>query len=333
MKFVRRFFCVVLVVASAASAQGGDLKKLESRHQRIRKNFPGEMAVYMKNLSTSEEVALDADRVYETFSVIKVPIMAEVLRQAEEGRLSLSDRIELKASDARWPSGVLYTMEPGLRPTIRDLLTLMIIISDNAATDILADKVGRSNVTKLMRGLGLQKTTIEFSDVDWDRVWLGQLDPRFRSETNEGVMKFPFGKYSDAQVREAFRKTIYESGIYFGRSTARETGRVFERIARGELVSKAASELMLAILKKQQVNNRFPRYLRDVGMAHKTGDGQPFIANDAGILWVQEQPIVLVVFTGRHRGETAALHDAVARVAALVAQHYGAQLAPDYTEK
>ncbi|HEV8383253.1 MAG TPA: serine hydrolase, partial [Candidatus Acidoferrales bacterium] len=297
---------------------------------RIRKNFPGEMAVYMKNLSTGEEIALDADRVYETFSVIKVPIMAEVLRQVETGKFSLSDRVTLKAGDARWPSGVLYAMDPGLQPTIHDLLTLMIIISDNEATDLLADKAGRANVTEFMRSLGLDKTTIEFSDGEWDHVWLGMLDPSFRHATNEELMRFPFGKYTGAQVREAFRKTIYESEIYFGHSTAREMGKVFELMAKKELVSKAASEMMLSILRKQQVNNRFPRYLRDVDIAHKTGDGQPFIANDAGILWVKDQPIVLVVFTGRHRGQTASLHDAVARIAALVARHYGATLAADF---
>jgi len=100
----------------------------------------------------------------------------------------------------------------------------------------------------------------------------------------------------------------------------------FEMLAQGRLVSKAASEQMLSILRKQRVNNRFPRYLRGVPIAHKTGDGQPHIANDAGILWVNDQPIVLVVFTGRHRGTTAALHEAIARVAACVARHYGAAL-------
>ena len=330
MKRIIWSIALIFAAAFASPAGAGDTKKLEQELARIRQKFPGDMAVYMKNLSSGEEIALDADRVYETFSVIKVPIMAEILRQAEAGKFSLSDRVTLKAGDARWPSGVLYTMDPGLQPTIRDLLTLMIIISDNAATDLLGDKAGRANVTQFMRSLGLEKTTIEFSDVDWDRVWLSTLDPSFRNATNEEVMKFPFGKYSGAQVREAFRKTIYESNIYFGHSTAREMGKVFEWMAKKELVSKSASELMLSILRKQQVNNRFPRYLRDVEIAHKTGDGQPFIANDAGILWVKEQPIVLVVFTGRHRGQTASLHDAVARVAALIARHYGGALAPDF---
>jgi len=330
---MRRTVGVALLAVAAFVTQGfaAGVEELQGKLQQIRQHFPGDMAVYMKNLSTGAEIALDADRVYETFSVIKVAIMVEVLRQVEKGNFSLADRIALKTSDARWPSGVLYALDAGLQPTVKDLLTLMIIVSDNAATDILAGKVGRANVTKTMRELGFPKTMIEFSDLDYDRVWLGFLDPRFRKASAEEVMHFAFEKYTEAQVQGAFRRAIYESTTYFGHSTARETGGLFERMARGKLVSPKASELMLEILKKQQVNNRFPRYLRDVTVAHKTGDGQPFIANDAGVLWVKGQPFVLVVFTGRHRGETAALHDPIARVAALVVRHYGGELSPDFT--
>jgi beta-lactamase class A len=315
--------------AQSKSASNIDLEQLKSQLQKVRQGFPGDMAVYMKNLKTGEEIALDADSIYETFSVIKISIMAEVLRQVEAGKFSPNDRITLKAADQRLPSGVLYTMQPGLNPTIRDLITLMIIISDNAATDLLADKVGRANVTSYMHELGLKDTSIKFSDLDWDRTWLGTLDPSYKTVTGDKTIQFPFNKFSEAQIQSAFRQTIYDAGIYFGHSTAREIGRLLELIQQNKLVSKPASEFMLATLEKQQVNNRFPKYLRDVLIAHKTGDGQPFIANDAGILFVKNQPIVLVVFTGHHRGETEALHDAVAHVAALVGQHYGAQLSPN----
>jgi beta-lactamase class A len=307
-----------------------ELEQLKSQLQNIRQGFPGDMAVYMKNLQSEEEIAIDADSIYETFSIIKIPIMATVLRQAEAGKFSLSDRITLKAADERLPSGVLYTMQPGLNPTIRDLITLMIIISDNAATDLLADKVGRTNVTSFMHDLGLTDTSIKFSDLDWDRTWLGTLDPNYKNATGDKTIQFPFDKYSEAEVKLAFSQTIYNAGIYFGHSTAREIGHLLEMIQQNKLVSKPSSEFMLATLERQQVNDRFPKYLRDVRIAHKTGDGQPFIANDAGILFVKHQPVVLVVFTGHHRGETQALHEAVARVAALVAGHYGAQLSPDY---
>jgi beta-lactamase class A len=327
-------FLSAVILASTGSARvpAGDdaLKDLQARIERIRQDFPGEMSVYMKNVQTGEELALDADRVGETFSVIKVPIMVEVLRQAEAGKFSLSDRVTLQAGDARLPSGVLYTLQPGLQPTVKDLLTLMIIISDNEATDLLADKVGRANVTQTMRAMGLTHTSIEFSDLDWDRTWLGSLDPHFKNAAGDETIRFPFDKFTGAQVNEAFRRTIYESAVYFGHSTPREIGRLFEMLASGKLVSPKASELMQEILKKQQVNDRFPRYLADVEIAHKTGDGQPFLANDAGILWVKERPIVLVVFTGRHRGGTPALHDAIARVAAEVAHHYGAKLKKDF---
>jgi beta-lactamase class A len=311
---------------SARVALAGLRRDLEG----IRGRFPGEMSIYMKNLQSGEEIAIDAERVYETFSVIKIPIMAEVLRQSEAGKFKLSDRVTLKAGDARLPSGVLYTLDPGLQPTIKDLLTLMIIISDNSATDLLGDKAGRANITRSMRQLGLPKTEIEFSDLDWDRTWLGTLDPKYKNAPGDMTLDFPFGKYSEQQVREAFRKTIYDSDVYFGHSTTREIGRLLELMATGKLISKKASDLMLDLLKKQQVNNRFPKYLEDVTIAHKTGDGQPFIANDAGILWVKEQPIVLVVFTGKHRGDTESLHEQVARVAALVGRHYGAKLSPNF---
>jgi beta-lactamase class A len=306
------------------------LAELKAELQQIHDTFPGNMSVYMKNLKTGEEIAIDADSVYETFSVIKVPIMAEVLRQSEAGKFKLSDRITIKAGDARIPSGVLYTLDPGLQPTIKDLITLMIVISDNVATDLLGDKVGRTNVTKSMKQLGLEKTEIQFSDLDWDRTWLGSMDPSYKRASGDQTLKFPFDKYSEERVQEAFGKTIYESNIYFGHSTAREIGRLFEQMVQGKLVSKQASDFMLDTMKKQQVNNRFPKYLKDVTIAHKTGDGQPFIANDAGLMWVKDQPIVLVVFTGHHRGETEPLHDAVARVAAFVGRHYGAKLTSNF---
>jgi beta-lactamase class A len=128
-------------------------------------------------------------------------------------------------------------------------------------------------------------------------------------------------------VSDAFRYVIEDTGLYFGRSTAREIGRLFGLMARGALVSKDASTLMIDILKKQQVNDRLPRYLGDgIEIAHKTGDGQPWVANDAGVMWVNGQPIVIVVFAGHHRGSANDLRLAHGRIAATVAKHYGGEV-------
>jgi len=187
-------------------------------------------------------------------------------------------------------------------------------------------------VTAYAHSLGLANTSIQFSDLDWDRIWLGTLDPAYKQASGDQTVNFPFNKFTDRQVGDAFGHTIYDAGIYFGHSTTRDIGHLLERMATGKLVSKSASDLILGIMEKQQVNDRFPRYLENIRIAHKTGDGQPFIANDAGVLWVKDQPIVLVVFTGHHRGSTASLHDTIARVAAIVVKHYGGQVSADFRE-
>ncbi len=302
---------------------------LEDKIREVRDSFDGRMGIYVENVATGETVAVDGDSLYETFSVIKVPIMAEVMRQVEEGKLSLSKRVELRADHRRIPSGVLYALDEGLKPTIRDLLTLMIIISDNEATDLLADQVGPVAVTSFMKRLGLDQTKLRYSDLDWDRLWLGKLDPDYLKAGGDATVRFPFENYGDDEVSDAFRTVIEETGLYFGRSTPKEMGRLFAMMARGELVSKTASDFMISLLEKQQVDHRFPRYIgSDVRIAHKTGDGQPWVGNDAGILWVKDQPIALVVFTGHHRGTSEELNHAVGRVAAVVADYFGASVDP-----
>ena len=315
--------------ASRLTPAGDVADSLEGHLRAIRDRVDGRMAVYVEHLGTGERVAIDADSEYETFSVIKVPVMATVLEEVRQGALRLDQRITMHADQRRIPSGVLYALDPGLQPTIRDLLTLMTIVSDNQATDVLADLVGRDRVTAFMAGLGLPSTRIRFSDLDWDRLWLSKLDPAWKSASGDMSVTFPFAKYPAAKVSDAFRRVIEDTGLYFGRSTAREIGQLFAMMGRGELVSKDASALMIDILKKQQVNDRLPRYLGDgIEIAHKTGDGQPWVANDAGIIWVKGQPIVIVVLVGHHRGPADDLRVAEGRIAAMVAKHYGGDVDP-----
>ena len=155
--------------AAALLPQAAPAESLEAKLRRVRETVDGRMAIYVEDLTSREVVAIDADAVYETFSVIKVPIMASVLQRVADGTLSLDQRLALRLDQRRIPSGVLYAMDPGLRPTLRDLLTLMIIVSDNVATDALADLVGRDGVTRYMAELGLPNTRVRFSDLDWDR--------------------------------------------------------------------------------------------------------------------------------------------------------------------
>lgn len=105
-------------------------------------------------------VALRPDEPYYPASTIKVPIMVEVFRQAHAGRLSLADEAVLTPEDQVTGSGVLQHLSAGIRLPLRDLVTLMIIVSDNTATNMLIDRVGADAVNATMTALGLRGTVL-----------------------------------------------------------------------------------------------------------------------------------------------------------------------------
>ena len=99
-----------------------------------------------------------ADELFIAESIIKLPIMAAVYAAAAQGRFSLDDRLALRREDLVEGSGVLFTLTPGLSLTIRELVTLMIIQSDNTATNVLIDLIGKEQIDQTMRELGMERS-------------------------------------------------------------------------------------------------------------------------------------------------------------------------------
>lgn len=221
--------------------------ELLARIEAARSRFSGRLSLAAKHLGSGEAIMIDAERVYPTASTIKVPIMAEVFRQAEAGAFALDDRRPLAAGDIVKGSGILRALTPGCELTIRDLVTLMIIVSDNTATNMLIDLVGGSEpVNRLMRALGL--ATIE----------------------NRGKIDFTIIEHDNRALAEA---------------APRDLMRLCELMARGELVSAAASDQMLAIMRQQHYLNQFPRYLNYNPYGPELGQPHTFwIANKTGSL-------------------------------------------------
>ena len=115
----------------------------------------GIVGVAAKHIETGERVSHNADTVFFTASTLKVPLLVELYRQVDAGLIDVNQRINL-ADALRVPgSGVLKELSSGFQPTVHDLAMLMIIISDNTATDILYNKVGGDNINDTMRQLGL----------------------------------------------------------------------------------------------------------------------------------------------------------------------------------
>jgi beta-lactamase class A len=232
----------------------------------------------------------------DTMSVIKIPLMVEVFRQAEAGKFKLTDRVLLRDADKRPGTGVLQSLDQGAVPTIHDLLTLMIIVSDNTATDLLFEKVGGVGpVNELMRSYHLN--TIQAT----------------------GLSKAWFEALRAAPSPLAFHR---EGKHPFGLSSAHEMGALLEKIERGEAVSKAASAAMLEIMRRQVYNTRLPKYVTGYRVPHKTGDFLPYIANDVGVLESPDRNVVISIFTAHHEGVSANLEDAIARVAEQVADYF-----------
>src|SRR5581483_9813598 len=102
----------------------------------------GHVGLSARHLGTGEELAWQPGATIQTASTVKVPIYAEVLRQARHGQLDLADPVSTHAGDLTGGSGVLSVLRPGLVCTVADLCTLMIVVSDNTATNMLIDLLG-----------------------------------------------------------------------------------------------------------------------------------------------------------------------------------------------
>src|SRR5207249_428419 len=183
-------------------------------------------------LDTGEEIAMSADQSMDTMSVIKVPLLVEAFRQIEAGRLSLKDRYTLTPGDRRPGTGVIRSLDDGAVLTLKDLLTLMVIVSDNTATDVVFQKVGGTEpVNALMRSYGL--TSIRATGTT--DVWFKALAAASSSAAFHAAGTTPFGL-----------------------SSPRDMGKLLERIVSGEAVSRSASDQMLQMMNGQIYRTRIP---------------------------------------------------------------------------
>lgn len=298
MRFAAIFVSILTAtsVVLAQPQQATPAQRLQRAIERTTRSVNATWGIYIKSLETDEEIAIDADRQMETMSTIKIPLMIEVLEQVKAGRFSLQDKYTLAKADIQPGTGTLQRLDPGALMTVKDLVTMMIIVSDNTATEVLYRMVGGTEpVNRRMESLGLKQTRA----MNPPSVWF----PALRA----------------ASSTEAFYR---EAKTPFGLSTPREMGRLLEMMERGTLVDKPSSDLMLQIMRGQVYRTRIPRYLTGYRVPHKTGDFLPYVGDDVGVLEAQGHTIVLSVFTGNHFGSGEALEDAIGQVAKSVGDYF-----------
>ncbi len=271
-------------------------QRLDAELARITRSLNATWGIYAKSLETGEEIAIDADRQMDTMSVIKIPLMAEAFQQVKNGTIALDTRYTVTKEDMLPGTGVLRSLDPGAVVTVRDLVTLMIIVSDNTATDIMYRMVGGPGaVNRRMRALGLEKTSAPAPARDW------------------------FDALRAAPSAEQFHRDAKHP---FGLSTPREIGTLLEMMERGRLVDKASSDQMLQIMRGQLYRSRIPRFLSGYRIPHKTGDFLPYIGNDVGVLESPGGTVVLSIFTANHFGSGNTLEEAIGRLAEEIAEYF-----------
>ena len=230
------------------------------------KKLKGTVGVYYKSLTTGGTLSFNEKKSIISASVIKVPVLVEAFHQMEIGTIS-KDEVMTLCDDDKMPScGALSYMHSGLEVTVEDLCKLMIILSDNTATNMLVKRLRFDNINGYMQELGLKNT------------FLGRL--LFDMEAD----------------KKGSRNVI----------SAKDIGMLFELMWQGKLISSAASRQMLDILKLQQFSHKLPAKLdEEVAVAHKTGEDTG-ITHDAGIIYAPKPFILCVLSEGTDAVETNA---------------------------
>ncbi len=250
--------------AAAPSPQSPQASSsLDANIQSVIAGFKGKVWIYAKNLDTGRDYALRADEPVRTASTIKLPIMATVFQHVAQGKVKWDDEIILTKEKKKGGSGILFEFSDNTKLDLRSALHLMIVVSDNSATNLVLDKVPSDSVNEFMATLGLKQT------LSLRKVFGGGESKAFADPVNT-----PFG---------------------LGKSSPRDMVRLLEMLGKGEVVSKEASAEMIAILKRQQLKDGLWRGVPDnISTASKSG-ALDALRSDVGIIYSPNGRIAMAI--------------------------------------
>jgi len=266
-----RTFLALIALSCATTIAGAQTKGLDEEIRNTIQTFPGRVSLYAKNLATGQSYGVSAKEPVRTASTIKLAIMIECFFEAAEGKLKWTEPLTLKNEEKVSGTGVLQDLSDGDQLPIRDVVDLMIVLSDNTATNLILNRIGGNAVNKRMARLGLEQT----------RVMRKIIGNGTQGQTHvSGV------------TEEGAKPENKKWGL--GRSSPFEMVMLLEKLHRGEMISRDASNEMLAVLKKQRDHNCIGRSMKDVTVASKSG-ALDHLRSDVGIVYTKTAPIAMAI--------------------------------------
>lgn len=266
----------VLLTAGRLPAQ--DDLKLQQTVQAIAAAHHGKVTLFAEDLKTGQTVAIEPDQPVPTASIIKLPILYEALEQVREGKVSLDDPLTMKKADQVPGSGVLQFFDTPMTLTLRDALAMMIIESDNTATNLVIDHIGLASVNTRIAALGLRNTYL------YKKVFQPAQGPMPPDQKQFGL----------------------------GKTTAREISLVMQKLVTCDLAEPGHPAapgdavlcgFVLHILTSQSDRDGIPRYLEAMdttehgsAIANKTGSLDA-VRNDVAAISSRNGLLILSIFT------------------------------------
>src|SRR5215217_277818 len=258
MKRLSKVVLIVLLLSISASAQS----TLDDQVKTLVTSFKGKVNIFARNLDTGETYALNADERVRTASTIKIAVMIEAYARVAEGKAKWTDEVVLTKEKKVSGSGILFELSDGLKLTLRDAINLMMILSDNTATNLVLDVLTTDAVNARMESLGFKQIKI--------------------------MRKVGSGGESMAGKNPENKK------FGLGFATPREMVLVMEKLEGGDIISPAASKEMIDLMKREQGRNAIGRSLWNVPMASKYG-ALDRLRSAVGILYTKNGKIAMAL--------------------------------------
>lgn len=275
----------------------------------------GPVGMMVRDLDSGQELTWNPHRMFPTASTLKVPMLYELYRQADAGEIDLTERITLIHKDRVPGSGVYQTLDEGLQPTIRDLAELMITVSDNWATDIIFDRLGKDRVAAMLDERGMVNTSLPMTI--WELFCATcELDPTDPSVTYDSLKQAL--KDVDAPITNRARLADRANDV----STAADMVALLVAIHGGVGLTKSSRDAILEIMKHQNFTSIIPfRLPPDEGIetAHKTGSLKG-VKNDVGLVYSPKVNYAIAFFS-MHQEDVPAVVDAMSHASRWVWDH------------